>query len=309
LGAGFTIDLIINRIPMEFINESQYGIGEYSHVTKNLMNDIIYWQGTYLISLTDKINSILDFPNEFNKIIELYIESLFKVYITNDLDIICELSEQLVMHNKFNINSCMIKFIIRFCNLQVVQLLMERFDLKSKIGNYRTMLFHQFLSLIAERHDDNVEILDYVIEVAKQYIGRLNDIDTIFFSAAHHSNIKIFKTLHYYFVVEGNCEFDKEKFKPFVLKYLDFPTDIIDYLVSENYLDAKTILESLRTVLNNDPKPKECHDNLRYIFELINDGKIIFSKNDIYQLKQLAENFPNTEYSKIINQWIDTYNG
>jgi hypothetical protein len=289
---------------MEFIDRSLYGIQDCSFITNQLLLDIVDSEIKYQICLTEKINLIVNIPDNLGKMMELKKIPLFNLLMTNDVDLIQETFTQIFRHNHYGTYIYTIRFILRFCNLEVIQLLMEGFNFKPKIS--LAVSCYKYLEIICERHDDNVEILEYFIRIGSQYFG--NDVrikmKDIFISAANHSNIKIFRGLYSYYIVEQNNTFIRNQFKEnFVDKYLNFPIDIIDFLFDENYLNGRTTLKSIYFILDNLYASKEHCDKLKYVVELINEGKIILSNNEIDQLKQRADKC-NSNYRNVLKELI-----
>jgi hypothetical protein len=143
---------------MAFIDKSWYAIMEESYATKNLLYDLKISIAHYELMLTERINDILKMPTDnVGHMVKVRISSLLNLCITNEIDLIYDIFNQICVQGIFRSYIITTKFILRFCSLNVIELLMKKFDFKSQ----RYVLD---INIICERHDDNLEVLEYLIK-------------------------------------------------------------------------------------------------------------------------------------------------
>jgi hypothetical protein len=281
---------------MDFISESQYCLTKHSIRTKDLTLCLIDTSLDFIV-LNEHLITTLELKDEKpgNQHC-LTLRQLIRVFLTNNYNLISYVFETITEKKTFGNYCSTFKYIIRFCDFETIKLLGETYGFMSKYNNYdrnNTQLFY----LVAERHDDNIELINYLLESSP--INNLPSLTQLnyFHTAAVHDNINMCKIIYSRLLKK----MDSSELGKFLKKHcLEFPTDILDFLVKKKLLTMEIIYCAINKLQN--PILVEYMERIEYIVELINEGKIILAKDEIGTIRRSMTMF--TELQSITDKLI-----
>jgi len=270
------MDYLLSLIPSGLIYRS-------GPITLSLLNKINRNTSLETVILNKELTDILELPEKYIGT-EYYFNhiNILRICLTNDLNIISCFFEST---KSFIRNDFCYEILYRFCSLDIIQYYRSCVSDSIYLNAINSAVNH--LPLLAERHDDNIEIFEYFIKLMTHDQIKLffnTHYDRILDSAAFHENFNIFKKIHTVFntlnidsgighigsLVAKNLLLYKREFIDSVVRHEVLPKETIHYI----------IINMLR--IDNSYKYRNC---LAYVVELINEGVIFTTKYDIPLVK------------------------
>jgi hypothetical protein len=276
---------------MDFISKSYFNINQYSLMTKWILDNLVGYQWNVPMSTAEKLKPILNlvytgytFPYGLNMSV------LLRILITNDCDLIFRMNEILIgLDTHKYIIFHQIIFALRFCNLEVVKLLMQTYESLECIKTMTYCYSSNLLLLLSERHDDNAELVEYYFECKNGLFNR-HDLKTskTLRRAAYHNNKRAFEIIYRRRLESG---YDMKKFWYQSPLFNINHNGIIDFLVDEKILTFDILVHNIPSNETKKLLPNWT-ENLKYLVELINNGKLKATRNEIEYLKGLILDDP-----------------